>query len=260
MLLDDISAARGKPVPAPPKTGSKTPATTVTAPAIVHEYLFNLLLASATIPYSLSSHLDTYHPNMTRLVSPRLHRLPGTLKTEYVSYGQAGGNRLADIERRLQAVWREDDGEGRERGKVVVFVNKGSKVEEVRKALEARGVKAVGLSGASEGRVWGSNRHLEGFLKPMGKEGEEAKPKVEAEDAPRVLITTSLLSRGLDFAPEVRHVFVLDSPRNMVDFLHRAGRSARAGREGTVVVFGKVKGRGGEEGREVRRKVRAVAR
>ena len=43
------------------------------------------------------------------------------------------------------------------------------------------------------------------------------------------MITTYMLSRGLDFSPNVRHVFIVDEPRNMVDFLHRSGRSARAG-------------------------------
>ena len=53
-----------------------------------------------------------------------------------------------------------------------------------------------------------------------------------------MLVTTSLLSRGLDFTPAVKHVFLLDEPRDMLDFLHRAGRTGRAGRVGNVVVFG----------------------
>ena len=61
----------------------------------------------------------------------------------------------------------------------------------------------------------------------------------EGDEGKDVLVTTSLLSRGLDFAPDVRHVLIVDEPRNVVDLLHRAGRSARAGRSGTVTVFGK---------------------
>lgn len=198
-----------------------------------------------------------------RLVSPRIHKLPSTLKTEHVSYGQSGGNRLADVERRLRAVWATDAAEGREQGRVVVFVNKGTKVDEVRAWLDSKGVKCVGFNGKSDSRAYGSNRHLEGFLKPMAAQAQEvgstskAKVSVQNEDEPRVLVTTSLLSRGLDFDSSVRHVFILDSPRNMVDFLHRAGRSARAGQEGTVVLFGKTKGRGSQEGRDVRKRVKA---
>jgi len=64
------------------------------------------------------------------------------------------------------------------------------------------------------------------------------------------MITTSMFSRGLDFSP--------DEPRNMVDFLHRAGRSARAGQVGKVVAFGKLKGRGSAKATEMKKKVRAL--
>ncbi len=50
------------------------------------------------------------------------------------------------------------------------------------------------------------------------------------------MITTSLQSRGLDFAPDVKHVtaFIVYGPSNTMDFLHCAGgrrRSARLLRE-----------------------------
>ncbi|ODN83979.1 hypothetical protein L202_00016 [Cryptococcus amylolentus CBS 6039] len=54
----------------------------------------------------------------------------------------------------------------------------------------------------------------------------------------RVLVTTSLLSRGLDFHPSVSSVFLVQPPRDVLDFVHRAGRAGRAGRPGRVVVFG----------------------
>ncbi|KAK8847694.1 hypothetical protein IAR55_005553 [Kwoniella newhampshirensis] len=58
------------------------------------------------------------------------------------------------------------------------------------------------------------------------------------KDRRRILVTTSLLSRGLDFHPSVSSIFLLDPPRDVLDFVHRAGRAGRAGREGRVVVFG----------------------
>ena len=78
------------------------------------------------------------------------------------------------------------------------------------------------------------------------------------ENEPHVLITTSLLSRGLDFTPDVKHVFVVDAPRNNIDLLHRAGRTARAGLQGTVVIFGKAKGRGADLDKEVRQRVKTL--
>lgn len=46
----------------------------------------------------------------------------------------------------------------------------------------------------------------------------------------RVLVCTDGCSRGLDLArPPVTRVVMFDCPRNATDFLHRAGRTARAG-------------------------------
>lgn len=122
---------------------------------------------------------------------------------------------------------------------------------------EEKGIKNVSLTSSNAIRVRGTNRYLEAFLKPRRKnpvletgkqvsddaeseaEEEIAKPEHDPsfvdlatttkEDrelpafsrSPHVLITTSLLSRGLDFSKDVRHVFILDEPRNMIDFLHR---------------------------------------
>lgn len=49
----------------------------------------------------------------------------------------------------------------------------------------------------------------------------------------KFLIATDLGSRGLDF-PFVSHVINLDFPQTTSDYLHRAGRTGRAGAAGTV--------------------------
>lgn len=52
----------------------------------------------------------------------------------------------------------------------------------------------------------------------------------------RILVTTDLLARGLDF-PHVEHIVNYDLPFKAEDFLHRIGRTARAGRAGTATTF-----------------------
>lgn len=55
----------------------------------------------------------------------------------------------------------------------------------------------------------------------------------KAGDAP-LLVCTDLASRGLDM-PRVSRVVMFDFPSNPIDYLHRAGRTARFGARGEVV-------------------------
>lgn len=52
-----------------------------------------------------------------------------------------------------------------------------------------------------------------------------------------ILITSDLSSRGLDI-PDVTHVIQMDLPSNDDFFVHRAGRTARAGKTGINIVIG----------------------
>jgi ATP-dependent RNA helicase RhlE len=52
----------------------------------------------------------------------------------------------------------------------------------------------------------------------------------------RVMVATDLLARGLD-VPDVESVINFDLPFQTEDFLHRIGRTARAGRAGKAVTF-----------------------
>ncbi|MGQ0549251.1 MAG: DEAD/DEAH box helicase [Armatimonadota bacterium] len=52
----------------------------------------------------------------------------------------------------------------------------------------------------------------------------------------RVLIATNVASRGLDL-PDVSHVVNFDMPEDVDTYVHRIGRTARAGRTGEAITF-----------------------
>ncbi|CAD7951129.1 unnamed protein product [Amoebophrya sp. A25] len=54
--------------------------------------------------------------------------------------------------------------------------------------------------------------------------------------SPGLLIATNLASRGLDIS-DVNHVIMYDLPQTLADYLHRVGRTGRAGAEGRVTTI-----------------------
>ena len=52
----------------------------------------------------------------------------------------------------------------------------------------------------------------------------------------RVLIATNVAARGLDI-PDITHVVNYDIPQNPEEYIHRIGRTARAGKDGIAMTF-----------------------
>lgn len=204
----------------------------------------SIILSTATIPPALVDYLKTHYPNMHKVLSPALHRLPSKLSTRFVPWS-GSGNKLADVAHEVKRVIAADardsavQNSDEEKSRLLIFCNAASKVKSLEKVLLDKGIPCVAMTGEADERKRGSNGALDAFLvSPGNAKTHDITTASHSRKTPRVLITTSLLSRGLDFAPNVKHVFLLDTPRDVLDFVHRAGRTGRAGRAGDVTIFG----------------------
>ncbi|WP_413586107.1 DEAD/DEAH box helicase [Bdellovibrio sp. HCB274] len=104
------------------------------------------------------------------------------------------------------------------RGGVIVFTGSQESCEAVGEYLQSYGFESDLIHGGlSQGQ---RNRVVREF-----REGEI-----------RIVVATDLLARGLD-VPHVDHVVNFDLPFQAEDFLHRIGRTARAGRSGEAITF-----------------------
>ena len=103
-------------------------------------------------------------------------------------------------------------------GSILIFVKTKYSTEKLKKRLIKDTVKSSALHGNL--RQNRRNRILEDFRKEKF----------------RILIATDIASRGLD-VPHIEHVINYDLPQVPEDFIHRIGRTARAGSVGEAVSF-----------------------
>jgi ATP-dependent RNA helicase RhlB len=103
--------------------------------------------------------------------------------------------------------------------RTMVFVNTKRAAERVQHYLEANSIHAEAISGDVPQRK--RLRLLRDFQ----------------SGALPVLVATDVASRGLHI-PDVSHVFNFDLPQEAEDYVHRIGRTARAGAFGDAISFG----------------------
>ena len=101
---------------------------------------------------------------------------------------------------------------------MLVFCNRKTDVEKVKTALNKKGLNAEGLHGdMAQSQRYAS---LERF-----KAGES-----------KIIICSDIAARGLDI-DDVSHVLNYDVPRHAEDYVHRIGRTGRAGKAGFSLTF-----------------------
>lgn len=110
------------------------------------------------------------------------------------------------------------DAEGDACTNAIIFCNRKSDVDIVAKSLNKYGYDAAPIHGDLDQSH--RTRTLEGFR----------------DNKLRFLVASDVAARGLDI-PAVTHVFNFDVPSHAEDYVHRIGRTGRAGRTGTAIML-----------------------
>lgn len=100
--------------------------------------------------------------------------------------------------------------------KAIVFINRNEMVQEVESKLLYHSIEAVGMFGNA--RKADRKKSLDTF-----KSGKAT-----------VLIASDLAARGLDLQ-DITHIISMDIPVNLNEYVHRAGRTGRAGNKGISI-------------------------
>jgi ATP-dependent RNA helicase RhlE len=110
------------------------------------------------------------------------------------------------------------DAEGDKCTNAIIFCNRKTEVDVLAKSLKKYGYDAAPIHGDLDQSQ--RTRTLDGF-----REGKL-----------RLLIASDVAARGLD-VPSVSHVFNYDVPGHAEDYVHRIGRTGRAGRDGKAITL-----------------------
>jgi len=110
------------------------------------------------------------------------------------------------------------DAEGEKCTNAIIFCNRKTDVDVVAKSLKKYGYDAAPIHGDLDQSQ--RTRTLDGFR----------------EGSLRFLCASDVAARGLD-VPSVSHVFNYDVPSHAEDYVHRIGRTGRAGRDGKAIMI-----------------------
>jgi superfamily II DNA/RNA helicase len=103
--------------------------------------------------------------------------------------------------------------------KALVFTGRGAQVGNIVSKLQHHGVPALGLFGDMDKRL--RKQAMDDFRRGRAT----------------VLVASDLAARGLDI-PGVSHIISLDTGEDPDAYVHRCGRTARAGKRGVMASFG----------------------
>ncbi|KAI9013406.1 P-loop containing nucleoside triphosphate hydrolase protein, partial [Phycomyces nitens] len=191
-----------------------------------------IIVVSATLPKSVHGVLDTLFPKLVKITTPSLHRALPNLKQSFVDLARFNGNRQMALLEVLKKNIKD--------GKTLVFCNTKKAVDILHSWLKTKNINALALYKDAQ---MSREETLRLFSTPADtipiedvrehKNEEKGPLETDKKDVlnTNVLLSTDIASRGID-TTFVDHVILYDFPTSVVDYLHRVGRTARAGKTG----------------------------
>lgn len=166
------------------------------------------VLVAATIKSPLDQVLKKRFGDLRLVSASNVHQTPGNVREEFIRVSpDAKQSALREVLHMSK----------QRRAKTVVFCRNAASVRATEHMLREHGFRhAVCL----HGEMPAARRH-------------EAIEEFSKDEKTNILVCTDLAARGLDF-PSVKHVVMFDFPNSAVDYVHRAGRTGRAGESGLV--------------------------
>jgi superfamily II DNA/RNA helicase len=168
------------------------------------------LFFTATMPPEIRRIADTFLHNPVRVEVSK----PATAATTITQLLVATGRDPAEKRETLRRLLRSADGFKN----AIVFCNRKREVAQLHRSLLRHKFNAAALHGDMDQPA--RTAALESFRK-----GEVT-----------VLVASDVAARGLDI-PAVSHIFNFDVPHHPDDYVHRIGRTGRAGLSGTAITI-----------------------
>ena len=174
------------------------------------------LFFSATMAPEIERITNTFLSNPAKVEVARQATASETIEQGVVMLKASRRDREASEKR--QVLRMMIDAEGDKCTNAIVFCNRKIDVDAVAKSLKKDGYDAAPIHGDLDQSQ--RTRTLDGF---------------RAGDL-RILVASDVAARGLD-VPAVSHVFNFDVPSHPEDYVHRIGRTGRAGRDGKAMMI-----------------------
>ncbi|MBT5301345.1 MAG: DEAD/DEAH box helicase [Tateyamaria sp.] len=174
------------------------------------------LFFSATMASEIERITNTFLSNPERIEVARQATASETIEQGVVMFKGSRKDREASEKRKVLRMLI--DAEGDKCNNAIIFCNRKMDVDVVAKSLKKYKYDASPIHGDLDQSQ--RTRTLEGF-----RNGKL-----------RFLVASDVAARGLD-VPSVSHVFNFDVPSHAEDYVHRIGRTGRAGRDGKAIMI-----------------------